>query len=238
VSRINAGQEQNILDQFGVLDERYRIERTGVGEDLKKSLRGLNFTFDLNPDGTLKIGQTDRLGIRQQQGVQGARNQGAARGQLYSSFTDQAVGNSLQNLNLFATEAIGQYGKQIKQSNTNYLIETQNLNTRLQELLTDDVKWAAANPPPAPVNQSGNTINAGLAPNLGLEPWGHFPLDAEGHPIVWAGKNPPNANTIQRQFPNMTWTSRQRGDGSWVVVLGGYAPAAWSAINQARGLRI
>lgn len=206
VPRINAGAEQSLLDQFGTLDERYKFDRQFLSEGLKEGLSGLNYRLSQNPDGSLSIDSTNTPGIKQRQAVQSEKNQGAAKGQLYSSFTDQAIGNSLSQIGKAATEAIAQYGFNIKKSNDAYLTEAQTLGGRISELLTDDAKYAAENfvPPPAP---SG----PGTA------------MDAKGSPIIWKGPVYPNLNTLRARHPGQIITVKRMGDGGFVAVLGGTA---------------
>jgi hypothetical protein len=202
VPRINAGQEADIQNQYGTLDEKYKFERQFIGEGLRNQLHGMNYTFEQNPDGTLKIGQTNQLGISQRQAVQNEKNQGAARGQLYSTFTDQAIGNALQQQTKAATEAIAQYGFNIKKSGDAYLAESQTLGGRLQELLTDDAKWAVD-------HQETSVVPAPSA------------TDAAGNNIVWKGANYPNLASLQAAHPGQIIDVRRTGDGHFVAVLRG-----------------
>lgn len=166
--RINAGAEQNVIDQFGKLDDKYKFDRIQESADLKAALTGLNYKFTDNPDGTVKAEATNKLGTVQRQEVQGQKNQGAARGTLYSSFTDQAIGDALTRINTAAANAIRQYGSRIKHINDNYIGEANSLSSRLSELVTDDARFALESfvPPALPEPSPSRHWVGTVKPNL------------------------------------------------------------------------
>jgi len=202
VPRVNAPAEQGLLDQFGTLDQKYKFDRQSFSEGLRNTLAGMNYTFEQNPDGTLKINSTNILGANQRKAVQDQKNAGAAKGTLYSSFTDSAIGNSLQQMGKAATEAIAQYGFNIKKSNDSYLGEAQSIGGRIGELLTDDAKWAVE-------NQVTSITPTGSA------------TDAAGNNIIWKGPNYPNLASLQSAHPGQAIDIRRTGDGHFVAILKG-----------------
>lgn len=204
VPRINAGAEADITNQFGTLDDKYKFQRQFIGEGLRNTLAGMDYTFAENPDGTLRLGQASRLGTKQTQAVQNEKNQGAVKGTLYSTFTDQAIGNALQQMSKSATEAIAQYGMDIKRSGDEYLAEAQTLGGRLSELLTDDAKWAVEHPV---------VVAPGTGPGSAT--------DAAGNNIVWKGANYPNLASLQARHPGQIIDVRRTGDGHFVAILRG-----------------
>lgn len=157
-ARINAGQEQNIFDTWDTIEQRARSERVQQGVDLKEALAGLNFKFGDKSDGTLDVQQTNTPGIKQRQAVQSEKNQGAARGQLYSSFTDQAIGDALTRISTASSNALRQYGRNIKAINDNSIAEQASLSARLADLISDDARWAIQNPPVGNVPEGSSMV--------------------------------------------------------------------------------
>lgn len=176
--RINAGAEQNIFDTWDTIGQRARTERVQQGIDLKEALAGLNYKFGEKEDGTLDPTQTATPGAKQRQAIQDQKNQGSTRGQLYSSFTDQAIGDALTRISTSALEALRQYGRNIKAINDNAVAEQSNLASRLSELITDDAKWAIEHPP------------VGVVPEA-------EPSSTARH---WVGRVQPNVNTLASRW--------------------------------------
>lgn len=147
------------------------------------------------------LGERDKLAIK---GVNNAANAG---GMLYSSFTNQNIGQAIQQLSLEAQRIATQYASAVNAENTSYGNNVASITSQWAGLYGSDSAWAIEHPPPTP------------------DPTASLPKAADGSPIISQGPDFPDVQAIQNRYPGYQIGVRRAGDGSYIAVIGpGSAP--------------
>lgn len=154
--RPNASAEAYAQGQLGVLPTTYNPQRSLAKERAAAALTplgGYEFQKDdpstpqdesLNLVATGKEGQAHRDAYRSVRGAQ------AARGALYSSFTDSAMGDAYTRISEAQRGIVNQYADQLSQINQNQNQAANQITDNLVSLYGSDAQWLRDNPPPPP----------------------------------------------------------------------------------------
>lgn len=207
VPRPSAAQQQSIIDRLGALPGVYKGEREDLSGGLQRQLQGVGgYTLIQRDDGTMTWTYDPgaaRRGQLQRQAVKGNQAQANAQGMLFSSFTDQAIGNALSQISAYAVDALRQYSSQIRLSYERQEAERFSLTGQLQDLIANDARWAIENPPPTPPEQ-----------------FTHPPISDPARftpgERLWAGPSKPSEADLRAMYPGLDIELRQNpATGSW-----------------------
>lgn len=206
----NSATRAWLAGQLGELPNQLNANLTNIRAGAKQALTGYGgwkFRQDdpntperedliLDFDAGMGLGEREKLAVR------GERNASNSRGTLYSSFTDQNIGQAVQRLSLEAQQIATQYASSIQSAQTNYANQVANITGQWTQLYGQDAAFLAENPPPPP------------------DPLAGLPRAADNSPMIWRGKDYPNMDTLRARYPGQPLGVRRAGDGSYVVVIG------------------
>lgn len=171
--RPNASAEAYAQGQLGILPTQYNPQRSLAKERAAAALTplgGYEFQKDdpatpqdesLNLVATGKEGQAHRDAYRSVRGAQ------AARGALYSSFTDSAMGDAYTRISEAARGVVNQYADQLSQITQNQTQASNQITDNLVSLYGADAAWLRDNPPPPPPPAPVAVAPAAPVPGLG-----------------------------------------------------------------------
>lgn len=148
------------------------------------------------------------LGEREKVAVRGVRNQANASGMLYSSFTNQNIGNAVQKLSLEAQQIANQYASDLNAATNSSYNSASRLIGQWTQLYGTDAQYLTDNPPPAPDPLAGLPAAPG-----------------DGSPIVGRYDQYPDLNVLRARYPGYPLGVRQTGKNQYVVVIGAGAAA-------------
>lgn len=187
-----AAQEQSIRNRAQQALAGYGGWSFGKDDPNTPQDESLYLSFDANAG----------LGEREKAAVRGVRNQANSAGMLYSSFTNQNVGNAVQKLSLEAQQIANQYASDINAAQTSSYNNASQLIGQWTQLYGADAQYLTENPPPAP------------------DPLAGLATSSDGSPIVGRYQEFPNLDVLRARYPGYPLGVRQAGDGSYVVVIG------------------
>jgi hypothetical protein len=210
IPRPHAAEESQTISELGALPERWKYRRLDLGANLGRSLQGIggykliqrddgSFTWTYDP--YAQTGQIQKSAVRTEQ------NQAGARGQFYSSYTDQAIGDALTRIGTYATDQLRQYASQIRESYNEQEAERSSLTGKLMGFITDDAQYSIEHP-----------MKAG--PEEFVHPGGFDARRFTPGARIWAGANKPNETTLKKMYPGMDFDIHQTVDGGWEVTAG------------------
>lgn len=153
-----AGQESVLKDRLTKLPALFAPRRKSARSSLEAALAGIGgYRFRQDDPATaqdeslmLDFDAEGQLGERQRDTVHGARNAMNARGMLYSSFTDEAVGKGLGDIARYAQDQVRGYEGSLGQIANDEGNAVYGGITDLANLYGDAGKWAIENAPPPP----------------------------------------------------------------------------------------
>jgi hypothetical protein len=153
-----APSEATLRDRLAKLPSLYSPRRASLRAQLMQSLAGIGgYRFGVDDPSTpedeslnVDFDPNAPLGPRQRQAVMNARSDANARGMLYSSFADEAIGAGLGEIQRQAQAALGQYQSGLFDTFAAESNEFQDLVTSLGNLYGDAARYLQENPPPPP----------------------------------------------------------------------------------------
>lgn len=199
-----------LSQQLGELPNQLNANLTGIRAGAKQALAGYGgWQFGKDDPNTperedliLNFDAGLGLGEREKNAVKDVRSGMNSRGTLYSSFTDQNIGQAVQRLSAEAQQIATQYASAIQQAQTDYAGQVREITGQWAGLYGQDAQYLLENPPPPP------------------DPLAGLPKAADSAPIIWHGADYPNIDTLRARYPGQPLGVRQAGDGSYVVVIG------------------
>lgn len=201
----NALSRSWISTQLAMLPGKYNPLLTSAANDAKYRLAGyggvsfgkddpntpqredLQVTFDPNA----------RMGQKEKQAVRAEDNAANARGLLFSSFRNQAVGGALVRMSEEKRNIVNQFSAGINNILGQQAAEQTNFISDWVKMYGEDSRWLADNPPPPP-------------------PAWVAPPGTVGK--VWEGSGTPDENALRSMYPGMEFTTEYDSQGKTVVI--------------------
>lgn len=206
----NAVSRQLLANQLGQIPQLGNARLTNIRAGAQQALAGYGgwkFREDdpstaEREDMLVEFDAGMGLGEREKQAVRGVRAAMNARGALYSSETNQNIGQAVQRLQDEARAIVNQYAAAVNDELTNQANQASQITAQWAQLYGQDALYLAENPPPPP------------------DPLAGLPRAADDSPIVGRYEQYPNLDVLRARYPGYPLGVRRTGDGMYVVVIG------------------